>query len=122
MPLGGWHAHHMVVFVLGSAILWKSVKMPSVVKSASSGEYVAASMTRDQVVVCRELLDEFGYELPSARLMVGNSLVGILQSNKLDSMPKYLAVHWHCIQGRHLEGNLKIDWVPTGENDADMFS
>jgi hypothetical protein len=113
----------MVVFFLGSAILWKSVKTPSVVKSASSGEYVAASMTSDQMVFCRGLLNEFGYELPPTRLMVDNSAaVGILQSDKVDSMTKYLAVHWHCIRERHLECILEIDWVPTDENVADMFT
>jgi hypothetical protein len=113
----------MVEFFLGSAILMEISEDTLSSESSLSGAFVAASMTSVQVPFCTGLLDEFGYEIPSTQLMVDSSAaVGILQSDKVDSMTKYLAVHWHCIRERHLEGILEVDWVPTDVNIADMFT
>jgi hypothetical protein len=113
----------MAVFYMGSPILWRSVKMPTIVKSATSGEYVAASMASDEVVFCRNLLREFGLTLPSTVLHVDNSAaVNILESGKVDLKTKYLAVHWHLVRERHEENIVQVEWVATDNNTADLFT
>jgi hypothetical protein len=75
----------IVVFFLGSAILMEISEDTLSSESSLSGAIVAASSV--QVPFCRGLLDEFGYEIPSTRLMGDSSAaVGILQSDKVDSI------------------------------------
>jgi hypothetical protein len=75
--------------------------LPCVVKSVTASEYVAASLTSDEIVVLSILMQEFGYVLPATPLMVDNSACrALLESGKVDGKTKYLAVHWHCVRER----------------------
>ena len=111
------------IFVRNSPVLWRSSKLGSIVKSATAAEYVAASIASDDVVFLRNLLTEFEYDLPATPFRVDNSAtVGILKSGKVDAKTKHLAVHWHCVRERQLEGVIDVEWVPTDENIADLFT
>jgi hypothetical protein len=76
----------IVVQLLGSSVLWRSVKLPIVVKSATAAEYVAASLASDEVVYMRSVATELGLTLSPVPLLVDSSAaVSILQSGKVDS-------------------------------------
>jgi hypothetical protein len=97
--------------------------MPTIVKTATSGEYVAASMASDEVVFSRNLLREFGLTLPASVLHVDSSAaVNILESGKVDLTTKYLAVHWHSVRERLEKDTIQVEWVATDNSTADLFT
>jgi hypothetical protein len=113
----------MVLYFGISPVHWRSLKLPCVVKSVTAAEYVAASMTSDEICVIRVLLQELGYNLSVTSLNVDNSACKtILESGKVDGKTKYLAVHWHCVRERIEQGVIAVEWVPTEENVADVFT
>jgi hypothetical protein len=113
----------MAVFYTVSPLLWRSVKMPTIVKSATSGEYVAASMASDEIVFCMNFLMEFGFSLPATVLHVDNSAaMNILESGKVVLKTKYLAVHWHSVRERHEEDIIQVEWVATDDGIAGLFT
>jgi hypothetical protein len=106
-----------------SPVNWRSVKLPCVVKSLTATEFVAASLTSDEIAVLQALLKEFGYQVSATRLMVENSACrAVLEGGTVDGKTKHLTVHWHCVRERVDQGVLSIEWIPTGENVADLFT
>jgi hypothetical protein len=113
----------MVMYFGSFPAHWRSLKLPCVVKSVRASEYVAASLTSDEIVELQALLKEFGYQVLAATLMVDNSACrALLESGKVDGKTKYLAVHWHCVRERFDQGVVSIEWIPTGENVSDLFT
>ena len=56
-------------------------------------------------------------------MLVDNSAaVSLLESGKVDGKTKYLAVHWHCVRERVETNLIKVDWVATDNNVADLFT
>jgi hypothetical protein len=113
----------IVLFYRGSLVLWRSVKLGTIVKSATSAEYVAASLTSDEVVFVRSILAELGHALsPTLMLVDDSAAVSLLDSGKVDGKTKYLAVHWHCVRERVCTGIIDVKCVSTDQNLAYLFT
>jgi hypothetical protein len=89
--------------------------LPCVVRSVTASEYVAASLTSNEIAVLLVLLKDFGYQVSATPLMVDNSACrAILESRKVDGQTKYSVLHWHCVRERVEQGILFVEWIPTG--------
>jgi hypothetical protein len=69
----------VVVVWQHSLLLWRSVKLPDIVKCTTSAEYVAASMASDEIVFIRNLLFQLGVHMSPTVLYVDTwHFIGIL--------------------------------------------
>jgi hypothetical protein len=113
----------VVVIWQHSLLLWRSVKLPDIVKSTTSAEYVAASMASDEIVFIRNLLFQLGVLMSPTVLYVDNSAAeSILKYPKADHKTKYLALHWHFVHERVFRKDLELEWIQSDDNVSDMFT
>jgi hypothetical protein len=102
---------------------WASTKMPVTVKSTAASEFVAASVAGDTAVVCGKLLVDFGYSGHLVPLLVDNQATTAILVNPMEkNATKYLATHWHFVRELVSLGIIKIYWLPTKSNVADIFT
>jgi hypothetical protein len=113
----------VVVVWQHSLLLWRSVKLPDIVKSTTSAEYVAASMASDEIVFIRNLLFRLGVHMSPTVLCVDNSAAeSILKYPKADHKTKYSALHWHFVHERVFRKDLELEWIQSDDNISDMFT
>jgi hypothetical protein len=106
-----------------SLSLWRSVKMLDIAKATTAAEYIAASMASDEVMFTRSMLSELGMLVPITDLHVDNNAATmILEKPRVDHKTKYLGLHWHYVQERVSRNEIRVVWVPTNENTADLFT
>jgi hypothetical protein len=106
-----------------SLLLWRSVKMLDIAKSTTTAEYIAASMASDEVMFTQSILSELGMLVPTTDLYVDNNAATmILERPRVDHKTKYLGLHWHYVQERVSGNEIRVVWVPTNENTADLFT
>jgi hypothetical protein len=104
-------------------LLQRSVKMLDIAKSTTTAEYIAASMASDEVMFTRSILSELGMLVPTTDLCIdSDAATMILEKPRVDHKTKYLGLHWHYVQERVPSNEIRVVWVPTNENAADLFT
>jgi hypothetical protein len=104
-------------------LLWRSVKMLDIgAKSTASAEYIAASMA-SEVMFTQSILSELGMLVPTTDLCVdSDAATMILEKPRVDHKTKYLCLHCDYVQERVPRNEIRVVWVPTNENAADLFT
>jgi hypothetical protein len=110
-----------VVMVHGTAVLWGSKKQPVVTKSTCAAEYIAASMAVDEALMAIKLFNDFGVPARPLPLMCDNqSTCSVLDNTIENGKSKHLDVHWHFVRERVRMGDVKVTWVRSEDNVADI--
>ena len=113
------------VFMLGTkCVSWHSRKQNSVTLSTAEAEYVAATHSTTQLMWMRIQLSDLKLktEFP---LMLGcdnQSAISLTKNPIQHSRTKHIDIRYHFIKERVEEGQLKLEFVPTKEQLADILT
>jgi len=97
---------------------------PTVSKSSSEAEYWAIGYTVAKTVWVRKLLYDLGVSLPTpAHLYCDNLSATYMATNPVQhDRSKHIAVDYHFIQERVVDGDLVIHYIPTRLQVAHVFT
>ena len=115
----GWH-----VSLAGAAIGHASKRQPCVSGSSTEAEIVAASTCANEVVYFRGLARELGLEqLEPTPLLVDNSgAVALARDRKSCNKSRHIDRRFFKVRELHAAGVVKVDYVPTDDNSADVLT
>lgn len=112
-------------FTLGSGMItWSTRQQKTVSLSTCKAEYVAASDAAKELVWIRTLLREVNFTQPTATPLLCDNTGGITLSEDASyhSKVKHIDINIHSIRERVALGQLKLHYVKSLNNAADIFT
>ena len=114
----GW-----VFELAGGPISWRSKLQPTVALSSCEAEYMAQADAAQEAVHIKSLLAELGFPQDPIPVMVDNQGAKALAENDMVSQrSKHIAVKHHFVRACVKEQQLVLQWIPSEENRADIFT
>ena len=120
-----WKSRSGVLIMFGgAAVLWKSKKQGSVTLSSTESEYVAATLTAQEVIWMRILVKEFQVEVEgSVPLMVDNkSAITLSKEPSLHGRTRHMGRRLSWLRQQVMRGMVKLHYVPTKQQVADFLT
>ena len=113
-----------ILFFMGVPIIWKSKSQRSVTLSSSEAAYVALSEAAKDIKFVYQLLRSIGIEVTlPITVRVDNVGAIFMSENTLTSgRTKHVDIRYRYVNEMVLDGFLKIVFVKTKENVADIFT
>jgi hypothetical protein len=114
-----------MVFTLGgSAICWQSQKQKVIALSSCEAEYMAATTAACQGVWLRRMLGELlGQAGGAVTLYVDNkSAIQLCKNPVFHDRSKHIETRFHFIRECVQDGKIAVEYVPTGEQLADIMT
>jgi hypothetical protein len=114
----------MLAQIGDASVCWTSKKQSTVALSSSEAEYVAASEAARELVWLRRLCGKLQAVQKGATPMYVDNTTAISMidgEGKIDRR-KHINIKHHFIRDMLSEQELTIEWVPTAENSADIFT
>jgi hypothetical protein len=103
-------------------ISWWSRLMKFVVLSSTEAEYGGAAYTIKEADYIRELFEDLSVSLDLLVLRMDNRSAIQIAEAVTTRKSKHIDVRFHIVRERVSKGRLKISWVSTDDNDADIFT
>jgi histone deacetylase 1/2 len=113
-----------VVMINGNPVSWVSKKQRTVATSTAEAEYTALSAVGKEVLWYRTMLNEMGYEQlePTIIYVDNRAAIQIAQHDSIHDKSKHIAIAIHWIRDTVAAGHVQIEWIPTGEQVADLLT
>jgi hypothetical protein len=113
-----------VIFLLGVPILWKSKLQRSVSLSSSEAEYYALSEAAKEIKFIVMILKaiEVEVEMPITVKVDNVGAIFMAENVSANSRTKHVDTRYHFIRDFVEDGVIKIVFVRTHENKADIFT
>ena len=107
----------------GGAISWSSKMQAVIALSSTEAEYIAGTHTAKEAKWLTMLLSEIGVEPPRPFPVLTNNMSAIVLSkdNAFHSQTKHINIPYHYIHKAIEVSDLRLDYVKTDENLADVF-
>jgi hypothetical protein len=112
-------------FSLGSiVVLWFSKKHKSVALSFVEAEYMVASLASCEAIWLRKMLvGLFGQQLyPTVIHCENQSCIKLSENPVFYDRLKHIEIRYHFIRDCVQKGSVKLQYVPTGEQIADILT
>jgi len=115
----GW-----VAKVNGDVVSWASKKQRTVAQSTCEAELYAEAAAINEVKWLRGLLAELGLIVASPSLVMGDnqSAIALSEHGVKSERTKHVDVKYHFITDEISKGAVKVKWVPSAEQQADIFT
>jgi hypothetical protein len=115
----GW-----VAKVNGDPISWASKKQRTVAQSTCEAELYAEAAAIQEVLWMRGLLKELGLHVQTGSLIHGDnqSTIAVSKNGVKGERTKHVDVKYHFITETVESGSVQLKWVPTTEQQADIFT
>ena len=113
-----------IILCNDSPVIWSSKLQVSVALSSTEAEYVALAMTARDVIWCRTLLCELGFEQYNPTIIYedNNSCINIAESPRKHPGVKHIDIRYHFIRDRIASKEIALKRMPTLEMVADLFT
>jgi hypothetical protein len=106
-----------------SIISWKSKRQPIVALSSCEAEYISLTIAMQETLFLKQLMKTFTNDEISATLYGDNQGALKLAHNPAGhTRTKYIDVRYHFIRDIVNTKQVELKYIPTNENDADMFT
>jgi hypothetical protein len=112
-------------FSLGSAMIsWQSRKQSIIALSAAEAEYIAACSASCEAIWLRKLLtDLFDLEMRATLILCDNqSCIKKTENPVFHDRSKHIEIHYHYIRDMVQRGALKLQYISTDEQVADVLT
>ena len=108
----------------GGAISWKNRKQPTVALSTCEAEYIVTSVAFQDTKFLTQLLNEIDVEkVEPVTLFVDNqSTIAIAKDPIRNQRTKHIDIKYHFIRSEIKNGSIAMNYVPSEENMADVFT
>jgi hypothetical protein len=102
---------------------WASKKQNSVALSTAEAEYIAAGYYCAQLLWMRQTLRDYDYKLTKVPLLCDNESAIRMADNPVEhTRTKHIAIRYHFLRDHQQRGDIKIAYVSTKEQLADIFT
>ncbi|MCO5603060.1 hypothetical protein L7F22_057204 [Adiantum nelumboides] len=112
-------------FSLGSGVIsWISKKQPTVALSSTEAEYKAVCFASCEALWLRRHLGDMGavQEQPTMLLCDNQSCMAIARNPVFHVRTKHIEVQYHFVRELILDGEVEMEYCPTMDNCADIFT
>ncbi|GKA38185.1 retrovirus-related pol polyprotein from transposon TNT 1-94 [Tanacetum coccineum] len=107
----------------GKLVCWSAKKQSSVAMSSAEAEYVAAAGCSAQVLWIKSQMDDYDVLYDKVPIFCDNtSVIAISNNLVLHSRTKHIDIRYHFIKDHILKGDIKLYFVPTDLQLADIFT
>ena len=105
-------------------VSWCSRKQPTVSLSTCESEYQAVTTTVQEAIFLKQLLScVLKSDIPTVYIFCDNKGTIDLAKNPVHhKRTKHIDIRFHFIREHIRNGVIKLDYIPSGENIADMFT
>jgi hypothetical protein len=108
-----------------AAVVWLSKLQSIVATSTAEAEYIAAATATKEGLWVRKLLGEVYGRVSPLNLVVDNQSAVVLISQHTagrSDRTKHIDVQYHFVRDRYQRGDMSVEFVPTVDQHADMFT
>jgi hypothetical protein len=112
-------------FVLeGGSVSWMSKLQPTVARSSTDAEYMAACAATQEAVYLRRLLEGLGYKQEGATLILEDNqgCIALSENPVNHQRTKHIDVQYHFVRERVESGEVRLVYVPTEHQLADILT
>jgi hypothetical protein len=110
-------------FLGRSLVSWASKKQNSVALSTAEVEYIAAGHCCVQLLWMRQTLRDNGYKLSKVSLLCDNESAIHMADNPIEhNRTKHIDIQYHFLRNHQQNGGIKIAYVSTHNQLADIFT
>ena len=111
-------------FKLGeSMITWRSHKEPIITLSTAESEYIALTPAVQECIWLQQLLQEIGYKQETPIIYEDNQpCISLVKNPQEKSRTRHIQIKYHWIREQLKNGVFKIIYIPTNQQDADIFT
>lgn len=113
-----------IVVKFGSgSIAWKSSKQPTVSRSSTEAEYIAAGEIAKELQYLIQVVPQFNIEASCVPVGIDNFAAKCLVEDPISAArTKHIEIIYHHVREKVKRQQLKFVSVPTAENPADVFT
>ena len=112
-----------ITTVGGCVVNWVSKMQPSVCLSSTEAEYVAASMCATEVKYVQMIIEgmiKLENTRPATMYKDNTGAIFLMENQANGNRTKHIDVPWHHLREMINEGRLKVHFVKSGDNVADL--
>lgn len=108
----------------GGTISWCSRKQDTIALSSAEAEYIALTETCKEVTWIVEIAREFDLKMPEKVTVFtdSQSCISMIDNQKFSNRTKHIATKYHYIREQVTNGKIKLEYVPSQENTADLMT
>lgn len=113
-----------IIKMNGGAISWGSKKQPVVATSTAEAEYIAAGLVSQEAMWTRQLMEEMGFMQPEPTLVLSDNqpAIAIATDDIHHGRTKHIDIKYHYIKQLVQEKKVKLGYVPSGDQQADILT
>ena len=113
-----------ILFFMGVPIIWKSKSQRSITLSSSEAEYVALSEAAKDIKFVYQLLQSISVnvKLPIVVRVDNVGAIFMSENTSTSGRTKHVDIRYRYVNEMVMDGFLKIVFVKTKENVADIFT
>ena len=107
-----------------STISWSLKKQAVIVLSSTKAEYVAQTHAAKKAMWLKTFVNEVqgGQEGPLTIMVDNQGAIALAKDNKFHLCTKHINLCYHFIREAVEDKRIKMEYIPTGENVADIFT
>eukprot|EP00253_Pinus_taeda_P008504 PITA_08504 len=112
-------------FFMGSRLVsWFSKKQSSIALSTTEAEYVATASCCTQILWMMQTLQDFQISCtpPISILCYNTSAISISKNPVMHSKTKHILIKYHFLREQVIEQKVKLEYVPSKEQVADILT
>ena len=113
-----------IIYFCNAPIAWKSKSGKSVTLSSTEAEYFATSEIAKEIIFAKQVLESIGIKIDFPIKVKCDNVGAIYLANNYTTSQrtKHIDIRCHFVREFIEDGILKIEFVPSAENDADIFT
>jgi hypothetical protein len=113
-----------ILYFCGVPISWRSKMGRSVTLSSTEAEYVGVSELAKEILFVKQVLEEMGIELEYPIVIEVDNVGAIYMANNhtTSQRTKHVDTRYHFVRNYVEDGILKVVFVRSEDNDADIFT
>lgn len=106
------------------AVSWSSKRQAIVALSSTEAEYVAQTHAAKKAIWLCAFVNKIrgGEKGPLTILADNQSTIALSKDNKFHSCTKHIDLRYHFIREAVENGKIKMEYLPSGDNIADIFT
>jgi transposase InsO family protein len=113
----------ILVLINDTPVYWCSRKQHTISLSSTEAEYVAASEASRENAWIRNILEALGCTLPPTPLHCDNrTAIQLVEEQNTTDRRKHINVKYHYIRQEARDNKIKLGWVGTADQMADIFT